>query len=190
MLANGYRLLGSYYSDIKSDFETAKNNYRMADSIYRSNTGKDYTEGIGAIYHCYGVIDQRLGNYFESIQNYLKALNILDSIKNTTIRPKTLNNISILYAFLKDYIKAEEYSRECLRICQENNDENMISVVSVGLADALISQGKFDEAPKILNTANEIATKTNNFYILELCHLNLGNYYYLHVKDYKKSIEE
>lgn len=190
ILANGYRLLGSYYSDIKSDFEAAKKNYRMADSIYRGNTGKDYVEGIGAIYHCYGVIDQRLGNYFESIQNYLKALNILDSIKNKTIRPKTLNNISILYAFLKDYGKAEEYSRECLRICEENNDENMISVVSVGLADALISQGKFDEVPKILNTANEIATRTNNLYILELAHLNRGNYYYLHVKDYKKSIEE
>ncbi|KAB2872164.1 MAG: tetratricopeptide repeat protein [Bacteroidales bacterium] len=190
MLANGHRLLGSYYSDIKGDFNAAMISYRIADSIYRSNDGKDYTEGIGAIYHCYGVIDQRLGNYFESIQNYLKALNILDSIKNKTIIPKTLNNISILYAFLKDYKKAEEYSRECLKICEENKDEYMISVVNVGLADALISQGKFDEVPELLNTSMKIATKLNNLYILELCHLNFGSYYYLFDKNYKKSIEE
>ncbi|BDX37166.1 two-component sensor histidine kinase [Tenuifilaceae bacterium CYCD] len=189
-LANGYRLLGSYYSDIKSNFEEARHDYKMADSIYRNNIGKEYVEGIGAIYHCYGVIDQRLGNYFESIQNYLNALNILDSIGNRTILPKTLNNISILYAFLKDYKKAEEYSRECLKISEENKDENMISVVSVGLADALISQEKYEEVPKLLNISKEISMKLKNLYILELSHLNYGNYYYLYKKDYKKSIEE
>ena len=66
----------------------------------------------------------------------------------------------------------------------------MISVVNVGLADALISQGKFDEVPKLLNTSMKIATKLNNLYILELCHLNFGSYYYLFDKNYKKSIEE
>jgi len=62
LLANGYKLLGAYYSDIKNDFDLAKLNYQKADSIFRHNKGEEYAKGIGAIYHSYGVIDHRLGN--------------------------------------------------------------------------------------------------------------------------------
>lgn len=190
MLANSYRLQGSYFTDIKGDFESAKKVYVLADSIYRSNHGPEFREGVGAIYHCYGTIDQRQGNYYNAIQNYSKALNILDSLGNKSILPKTLNNISILYVFFKDYIKAEDYARECLKICIENNDVYLISVVSVGLADALISQGKYDDVPNLLTKAREIAKSRNDLYILELSYLNFGNYYYLYKKDFKKAISE
>lgn len=190
LLANGYKLLGAYYSDIKNDFDLAKLNYQKADSIFRHNKGEEYAKGIGAIYHCYGVIDHRLGNYWEAIQYYYNALSVLDSIRDNEIRPKTLNNLSNLYAFLKDYSRAEKYSRECLRISIENGNKQMISVVSVGLADALISQGKFEEVLSLLLNSKEIATEQKNLYILELVHLNLGSYYYLSESNYKKSIGE
>jgi len=190
MLANGYRLQGNYFADIKGDYEQAFKIYHKADSIYRKYDKKEFKEGVGAIFHCYGTIAQRKGNYFDAIQNYSKALFILDSIGNRTILPKTLNNISILYAFLKDYAKAEQYARECLSISEENKDDYLISVCSVGLADALISQGKFDDAPQYLTKAREIASKRNDLYILELSYLNFGNYYYLYKKDFKQAISD
>jgi len=190
LLANGYKLLGAYYSDIKNDFDLAKLNYQKADSIFRHNKGEEYAKGIGAIYHSYGVIDHRLGNYWEAIQYYYNALRVLDSINDNEIRPKTLNNLSNLYAFLKDYSRAEKYSRECLRVSIENGNKQMISVVSVSLADALISQGKFEEVLSLLLKSKEIATEQKNLYILELVHLNLGSYYYLSENNYEKSIGE
>ncbi len=190
LLANGYKLLGAYYSDIKNDFDLAKLNYQKADSIFRHNKGEEYAKGIGAIYHSYGVIDHRLGNYWEAIQYYYNALRVLDSINDNEIRPKTLNNLSNLYAFLKDYSRAEKYSRECLRVSIENGNKQMISVVSVSLADALISQGKFEEVLSLLLKSKEIATEQENLYILELVHLNLGSYYYLSENNYEKSIGE
>ena len=190
MLANSYRLRGAYYTDIRGDYEQAVKSYRIADSIYRTNNGKAFREGVGAIFHCYGTIEQRKGNYFEAIQNYSKALSILDSVGNRSILPKTLNNVSILYAFLKEFDKAEKYARECLKICEENNDEYLISVCSVGLADALISQKKYDEVPRLLTRAREIAFARNDLYILELSHLNFGNYYYLYKMDFKQAISD
>jgi len=189
-LANSYRLQGSYFTDIKGDYNRSMAIYAKADSIYRQSNSKEFKEGVGAIFHCYGAIDQRKGNYFAAIQNYSKALSIFDSIDNRTIRPKTLNNISILYAFLKDYSKAEKYARECVRISEENKDEYLVSVCSVGLADALISQGKYSEAPQYLTKAREIAASRNDLYILELTYLNFGNYYYLYKKDFKLAISE
>lgn len=190
MLANSYRLQGSYYTDIKADFVQAEHCYRRADSIYRSNKGVEFKEGVGAIYHCYGVISQRKGDYFEAIQNYSMALAILDSLNNRTILPKTLNNISTLYSFLKEFSKAEQYARECLMISEQNNDQHLISVSSITLAAALVSQGKYSEVPLFISKAQSIATLRNDLYILGLCHLNLGAYYTFYKRDYAKSIEE
>ncbi|HRG04373.1 MAG TPA: hypothetical protein PLN75_09410, partial [Paludibacteraceae bacterium] len=93
-LGDSYRAIGSFYSDIKGNVSAATLNFQLADSIYRKNKGKKSSEGIGAIYHCYGVIYQRQSDYLTSIDYYTKALHVFDSIGNETIRPKTLNNLS------------------------------------------------------------------------------------------------
>lgn len=186
MLADSYRLLGNYQGDILGNPETASASYAKADSLYRESDGVKAAEGIGAISHCYGTLSQRQGSYVDALTNYTRAIAILDSVGNKTILPKTLNNISTLYAFLDDYPKAEKYARECLELAQDNRDDYMISVVSITLADALITQGKFGDVPALLENARSIASRRNDMYILDLYHYNSGNYYRL----FKKYIPE
>ena len=189
-LADSYRTLGNYYSDVKADFPAASTHYRTADSLYRKiKKSEKAAEGMGAIYHCYAVIQQRKSNYPGAIELYTKALRVFDSIQNNTIRPKTLNNLSTLYSFLKDHVKAEKYARECLKISQENNDNYLISATSNTLASTLIQQGKYDEVPSLLDNAEKIAQSRQDYYILDLVHLNYGGYYHFHKKDYQKAIK-
>ncbi len=189
-LANSYRLQGSYFSDIKGDAEQATRLYYMADSIYRKSNAKEYREGVGAVYHCFGTIKQRQGDYIEAVKYYSNALRVLDSIKNRTILPKTYNNIANIYSFLKDFEKAEFYARECIKISKEINDDQVISAGCITLADALIEQGKYEEVPKTIDEAFQIASKSNNLYILMLCNYNLANYYGYFRKDYPKAINQ
>ena len=187
-LGDSYRAIGSFYSDIKGDINAATRNYQLADSIYRRNKGKKSSEGIGAIYHCYGVIYQRQSDYLSSIDYYTKALHVFDSIGNETIRPKTLNNLSTLYSYLKDNAKAEKYARECLQLSVKINDDYLLSAISTTLASVLINQGKYDEVPALLNNAEEIAKIRNDNYILDLVSLNYGSYEVFHKKHYSKAI--
>ncbi|MFV0390865.1 MAG: tetratricopeptide repeat protein [Paludibacteraceae bacterium] len=188
-VADTYRTLGNYFSDIKGDVENATRNYNTADSVYRKHKGKQASEGIGAIYHSFGAIYQRQSDYATAIDFYTKALRVLDSIGNETIRPKTLNNLSTLYAYLKDNVKAEEYARECLKLSQKNKDNYLISVISTTLSSVLIAQEKYDEVPTLLDNAKKIALQRNDQYILDLVDLNYGGYYQFAKKDCPKAIE-
>lgn len=188
-LGDSYRAIGSFYSDIKGNVSAATLNFQLADSIYRKNKGKKSSEGIGAIYHCYGVIYQRQSDYLTSIDYYTKALHVFDSIGNETIRPKTLNNLSTLYSYLKDNAKAEKYARECLQLSVKNKDDYLLSAISTTLASVLINQGKYAEVPALLNNAEEIAKTRNDNYILDLVNLNYGSYEVFYKKNYPKAIE-
>jgi signal transduction histidine kinase len=188
--ANGYRLQGSYFSDIKSNSGEALRLFHLADSIYRLKEERGFVVGVGSIYHNIGTIRHREGNYIEAISYYSKAIEVLEPLGNKTILPLTYNNISILYAFIREFAKAEQYSRACLNIAQAGNSKRLLSMSYITLADALIEQGKFNDVPEILSKALALAKEENNLYFLELSHYNMANYYGLHKKDYRKAIEE
>jgi two-component system, NarL family, sensor kinase len=187
-LANAYRLLGSYYFDIKNETDSATRYYLLADSIYHQKNDIKFKEGTGAIQHALGTIQLRQGNYLEAVHYLVKAARVLDSLNNKTILPKTYNNLSLLYTFLKQFDKAEFYARACVRIAEVTGNLQLISGGSVTLAAALIEQKKYEEAlPNILK-AKDIAQKRNDHYILGVCYRNLGHYYGFYKKDYVQAI--
>lgn len=187
-IANAYKMQGSYYSDIKMDYEQATKYCNQADSIYRKYEGNDFLLGRAAIYHNLGTIQLRQGNYLPAIELYTKALQLFDSLKDEKTLPRTLNNLSTLYSFLNDHAKSEYYARECYKIAKKIKDHHLISVSNVTLASALIQQGKYDEVPQLLENAKTIALKRKDYYILDLVHLNYGGYYQFFKKDYDQAI--
>jgi two-component system, NarL family, sensor kinase len=188
-LANAYRLLGSYYSDIKNEMDEATRYYLRADSIYHRSNGIKFREGSGAIQHALGTIQLRQGNYLEAVHYLIKASKMLDSLNNKTILPKTYNNLSLLYAFLKQYDKAGFYARACVRIAEETGNLQLISGGSITLASSLIEQKKYEEALPYIIKAKDIAQNRNDHYILGVCYRNLGDYYGFYKKDYVKAID-
>jgi two-component system, NarL family, sensor kinase len=176
-VADAYRINGAIQSDIKGNFDKAIRLYQQADSIYKRGKGVRFTAGIGAIFSCYGTIDQRKGNYVEALQNYLSASKVLEGINNTTILPITYNNLSTLYAFLKLFDKAEFYARQCIKLAKSKENKYLTSVGSITLADALMEQGITKDVLSLINTSYEIAKTRNDHYILFLCYYNYSTYY-------------
>jgi signal transduction histidine kinase len=187
-IANGYLALGGYYSDIKNDSPNAIKAYQLADSIYHLSNNAKSKEGIGAIQHSLGTIQLRQGNYSEAAQYFMKASRILDSLNNKTILPKTYNNLSSLYSFLKQHDKAEFYALECVKLAEETKNIPLISVGSITLASALIEQKKYKEAFPHIIKAKEVAQKRNDHYVLELAYFNLASYYSFYKKDYAQAV--
>lgn len=188
-LANAYKIQGSYFSDIRMDYEAAVKCYEQADSIYRQHHGEEFTSGRGAVCHNLGTIELRRGNYLSAIEHFFKALNYFEAANDEKTLPKTLNNLSTLHSFLKDDAMAEQYARECYALARKNRDDYLISVSSTTLAASLINQGKYDEAPQLLDGARSIALKRKDYYILDLIHMNYGGYYQFYKKDYGTAID-
>ena len=186
-LAGAYKLQANYFSDIKTDYIQATNYCKRADSIYRKHDGKDFLLGRGAVFHNLGTLELRQGNYLSAVEQFTKALHLLDSLKDEKTLPRTLNNLSTLYSFLKDNLKSEQYALECYEMAKSNKNDYLMSVSSTTLASALINQGKYDEVPRLLDEATKIALTRKDHYILELAHLNYGGYYQFFKKDYEKA---
>lgn len=189
-IASVYRFLGAYYVDVKLNFDSAYYYYGRAEKLYKSISTVEASDGEGAILHNYGTIEQYQGRYLEAITYYTQALRIFDLTDDLKVRPKTLNNLSILYAFVKDNQKAEIYARKCIALARQKGDEFMIATGNLALASALIEEGKEDGVVEIIEEALRISEKSNNIQSELSSHFNYGNYYGYVKNDYPRAIQE
>lgn len=188
-IAHCNRFLGVFYIDVKYDFDSALYYYGRAEQLYRAVDSKEGTEGEGAILHNYGAIKHFQGDYLGAIEYYTRALHLFDMTGEMQTRPITLNNLSVLYAFVKDTEKAEKYARECIGLCRQTGNAYMLANGNLALADALMTRGEYDLALPILDEALEIGERIDNIGIIFGCHFNYGNYYN-YKKDYAQALRE
>ncbi|NGM63177.1 tetratricopeptide repeat protein [Sphingobacterium sp. SGG-5] len=189
-LAQSYQFMGSCYFQVKADYDSASYYLHQAEELYNTLDTKEATEGKAMVFHNFGTIRQVNGEYAEAIDYYIQALKLFDETGDMRVRPYTLNNISTLYALAKDYRKAEKYARECIELSQQADDEFMKATGSIALSDALMEQGRFDEALPPLEVALEYGKAKNDPYKVFLYHLNYGNYLMDHKKDYPLAVQE
>jgi len=187
-LALGYRLNGSYYSEIKNNIPKGLKYYQMADSIYHLYSGPEYKTGLGAIQYCYGNIELCKGNNAEAAQFYIKALEILERVNDKPYLIRTYNNLANVYLFMNVLVKAEFYEKKCLKLLEEVNDLNSLPLANITMAAILIEQKKFKETLPYILKAQKMGMLSNNYNILFLSYGDLGLYYLDLVKDYKQAI--
>lgn len=184
-LAHSYRFLGAYYADVKNDWDSAYIYYKEAETLYRPLGWK---KGEGAILHNYGAIKTFQGDYMESVSLYTEALRILNEAGDIETVHKTLNNLSTLYAFLKDFKKSEIYATECIAASRRIGDELMIATGSLALIDALLSQNKTEGVMAMFDEVLALAEKNNNAFQMIGYYFNYGKYHAYQTRDYEKAI--
>ncbi|NJK96424.1 MAG: tetratricopeptide repeat protein [Bacteroidales bacterium] len=187
-IANTYRLAGAYNNDIAGDYNKAGEFFNKALAIYKSSHNVRFTEGKGATLHSIGAMHQRTGDYLKAIEFYMDGAKVLDSIHNKTILPKTYNNLSTLYSFIKLTDKAEFYGRLAVEKAKEIQDMHIVSVASVTLSDALMHQGKYEEAFKFIKQADSLSLLRNDIYIQTLASYNYSTYFHFYKKDFNQSV--
>ncbi len=113
----------AYFHFNQSNYFLAEYFFTEASNIYLSDSLlENYADQLGNI----GVTEELLGNYKNSIEYYLKALNIFDSLNLELKNSKIYNNIGIVYQQLNEPNTALNYFRKSL-IITEKLDKHEIS---------------------------------------------------------------
>ncbi|MHA1479032.1 MAG: tetratricopeptide repeat protein, partial [Promethearchaeota archaeon] len=93
----------------------------------RSEQSLENMEGIASQLTNIGGILGDLGRYEETIENYEKVLNIMETLSNKPGIARSLNNLGIIYyKFKKDHEKSIDFLQRALGIYKELNIPNMI----------------------------------------------------------------
>ncbi len=189
-LANSYRSKGAAFTLINTDLDSSFRYLEKAEHIYRSLKTKEAVVGEAMVFHNYGTLKQIQGDYVKAIDYYIHASKLFDETDNEKIRHYTLNNLANLYALVDDFAKSEKYARECIELSQKNEDEFITATGHTNLANALINQGKYEEAIPSLQQVLAYGEKYDDPYKIFLYHLNYGTYLMEYKKDYPSAIKE
>ena len=82
----------------------------------------DYKRGIASANNNLGICHAVRGDYTSSLEYFITALRIREQINDLKLVSHTLNNISRVFIYQKEFDKALEYARKSMDILQQNDD--------------------------------------------------------------------
>jgi len=127
-----------------------------------------------------GSIQIKLGNYYDALENYLKAIEYSKEHKEL-IKYETafLNNIGGIYHYLGDDLKALDYFLQSYYIKKENGLTDKLAPSLINIASVYSKLEKFDEALNFHNEAYDLANIIEDEYYMMKALTGLGYDYYL-----------
>ena len=113
-----------------------------------------------------------LGNYPESLENYLMSLKIYESINDVNGIRRCLGNLGMVYAEQSEYRRALEYSFKAKEMAL--NNESALSIHLLNIGDDYNQLKIFDSAEIYNQQSYELAMRLNNTDIIGCALTNLG----------------
>lgn len=111
------------------------------------NKGIGDSIAIGNTLNNLGIINDELGNFEASLENYFKALRIYENNGNDQkLVPMVLSNIGIVYKKQEDYDKVLHYYQQALAIYKNSNNVFGITVTTGNIGSVYLRLKKFQEA--------------------------------------------
>jgi len=110
-----------------------------------------------------------------TVNYYLKAKKIADSIQNKVTQRTVNNNLCATFVELKQFDKGKKYGEAALKFAEEiNNELNMLSPL-YNLATIEVQQNNFEKALEYINRFEEIAIRNQDNYDIVDAYLIKGN---------------
>ena len=131
----------------------------------------DLFNSIGIAYHFNG-------NFPLSNEFFLEALNLYESINDSSKIANVLNNIGITYTEIKNFEKSKEFYRRSYLIHKKLNNLNETAAILNNLGDDYESEGLIDSAENYYKQSYEIALQHGLKPRLADAYLNLGSIQY------------
>ena len=151
----------------------------MADSALGLAEKINYPFGMGISYLSMGSCQTTSGKYDLAINNLLKALKILEKLKNKRAVTNAYNTVANTYLGLKNKDKAYEFFLKSFRLAsQPPRNEFMIAVTSVGLGGILLENKKFEAAIQYFQKAETYFRETNNLNYEAMATSMIGESYF------------
>ncbi len=133
--------------------------------------------GIASIYNVRGLVQEKIGDYEESIANYHKSLEYAEKTTNLYAQSNPLHNIGLIYHKTGDYKDALHYFNRALKIRETIGDSTMIAQSYQCLALAYVPLRDTVTAIDYNLKAIKYFKAIGDLYDLALTYSNLGNIY-------------
>jgi len=101
---------------------------------------------IAKSYNCLGAFNYLKGNYPISLEYYLSALKIRESLNDKKGISATLGNIGLVYRDQSNYPKALEYYFKALKIAEELAEKNLIAADLANIGTVYSTQTDYPKA--------------------------------------------
>ncbi len=182
----GYDALAVYYNN--KAYQTMQSDYLLtikylnksleyfAPKYFVSNRYKD---GRGYVLISMGVMNNKIGNTKQSIDNYFEGLKIFEELKNIPAVSYAYQSIANLHFEQKKYHEALQYYLKAYDIYYKNSElsyqdniQKALLFISIGKCHQALQHCDFSES--YLNKGLAIATKLNDKDILSEIYFNLG----------------
>ncbi|MCF8234415.1 MAG: tetratricopeptide repeat protein [Bacteroidales bacterium] len=133
--------------------------------------------GIAACYNNMGNVYMRRGEYEKALEHFSKALDIFREKKDINNEAGSYLVIGNYYLKTGNSNKAIDYYRKTLEIGRQIKSKNKIAYASLNIAEALISQGKYQEAYACLDESKRCFKEMGDMKMLTYVYRSLTEYY-------------
>ncbi len=173
--------------EISKIFISLANNFTNINDIAKAvayyDSAKNYIDGdssmLALIYNGLGATYSQLGFYELALENYQKALNIIEKKGNDLKGLASLyNNIGLIHKKQQNYETALEYFNKALQISMKIKDTNSIIGAWINMGFVLNELQRYDEAKKYLKKALKMIPPDKGYFAL-YCLNALGDSYKL-----------
>jgi tetratricopeptide (TPR) repeat protein len=107
-------LLSEYHTD--KDFSESKRLLNEAFLFLDKPENKNFQSEKAKAYAIQGIIDRRMGNYVNSIENYIKSKTLYEALNDSINTSSLLHNIGVVHRYLKEYKTSITYYKESIQL--------------------------------------------------------------------------
>ncbi|MFY0598347.1 MAG: tetratricopeptide repeat protein [Cyclobacteriaceae bacterium] len=140
------------------DYERAETYYKSALELFEQSQNNEY---VAYSLNGIGVLNGKQSNYLEALEYFTQAYERKLSA-GLTDYDKELNNIAIVYRYMKKFDKAIEFGRKNILVSIQNKDSLGLSSAMDTFGDILDDSGDTDSAFWYYTKSHEIAKKIDN----------------------------
>ncbi len=182
--ANCINHIGIVFNNIH-DFESAKEYYLKCQKIYEQ-LGED--KGRVYIYNNLGYLEEQKNDYNMAMEYYNLGLELAKEIDFTTMIVHLLSNMSSIYIKLENYTDAQTVIDKGLSLASEYEMIRLGNFLELNKGLLSLRVNKSNQYFKRISEINEFA-KTKGYKFLEAQSLRVLKEFYIHDKNYKKTLE-
>ena len=128
-------------------------------------------------------------NYPEAIDNFLKALRIFESIRDSSGIAICNQQIGGIYYELKNYNSAVKHFSSAITLFEKFHNTNGLSVCYLNISSAYLSMNKLELALECNKKAEKAAKEIDSKLFLSMCYTVRGGVY-SSMKNYNSAIEQ
>jgi two-component system NarL family sensor kinase len=176
-------LLANTYMDL-GDFAQSDSFLNVAEKHYLPLSDRSY---LGTVYDARGSWNFMQAKYWAAAENYTRAAEVFDQIKDTSSSITTHQNLIAVLAQTRNFEKAVTLSLKVLPILEKRKDTLQMGYTLQGLVTDLIYLDRIREAKDHIGTLHDIADHTPDISLAAESYSTIGTFYF-HEKDFRTAV--